>query len=78
MLRRAAFICIVPLILGSTVSLSASSLPFEFTGVWISANGDGNECRKMDWKGVAASASDRLINITSRVVKMWEDDCTIV
>jgi len=56
---------------------AAATLPKEFTGVWIAADDTQNECKRQDWKGVAASESDRLINITAKAREEWESGCTI-
>jgi hypothetical protein len=58
--------------------LPAARLSSEFTGVWILANDENNQCRRTDWKGVAASANDRLVSITPRQIEMWEDGCTVI
>lgn len=50
----------------------AISLPMEFRGVWILTNKTQNQCQKTDWKGIAASGSDRLTNITPNSVEEWE------
>ena len=53
---------------------TATTLPKEFTGVWIAAFKTDNECKKHDWK---ARESDRLINITAKEIEEWESGCTI-
>ena len=58
-------------------SAAAATLPREFSGVWIAADESRNECKRQDWKGVAASESDRLINITAKEREEWESGCTI-
>jgi hypothetical protein len=57
---------------------ATADLPPEFVGVWILAAPQGNECKRSDWKGVAASSTDRLINIAPGVLEMWESGCKIV
>jgi hypothetical protein len=52
----------------------ADPVPPEFTGVWILADSQDNYCNKGDWRGVAASESDRIVSITSSAFETWERD----
>jgi hypothetical protein len=58
---------------------SASLLPFEFTGVWATAhfgeNQDENLCTRTDWRN---RRNDRLIQITTSSIEMWESGCDIL
>jgi hypothetical protein len=58
---------------------SANVLPFEFTGVWIGADFgsevSNNLCTRRDWE---ARRNDRLMNITSTSIEMWESGCDIL
>ena len=64
-------LCILP------EGVGAASLPPEFVGVWLAAGATDNQCKKSDWKGIAASGSDRLINVTLRSLEEWESGCNV-